>query len=243
MIYTFILVSNPFVDSYTQSDLLGKLIYMGLVFLSIISWIILIQKVLICRNARKNSENFWQSFQTQRLNPLNLETTKNLSSHINPIQEIYFLLKKYTLEILNKNAKFGGGTKDQAPSLSPTDIDFVQAQLISGISNQTKYLEKNLFVLSTVVTLAPFLGLLGTVWGILTSFSEMESLTGGGQASILSGLSLALATTVLGLIDAIPAVIAYNYLKNFIRDFETDLTSRAQEMLASVEMQYRRVDV
>ena len=71
----------------------------------------------------------------------------------------------------------------------------------------------------------------------------MQALGGGGHASVLSGLSLALATTVLGLLDAIPALIGYNYLKNSIRDFQTDMESYSNEMLASVELQYRRVDV
>lgn len=239
MIHNFILISNPFFDAYLQSDLLGKLIFIGLVSLSVISWVILIHKLLICHEVKKNSRHFWDAFQIQRLNPLGLETTKKKS----PFEDLYLLLKKYTLEILNKNAKFGHKTDTASPSLSGADLDFVQAQLLTGVSNQTKSLEKNLFILSTVVTLAPFLGLLGTVWGILTTFSEMQNMTGGmGHTSVLSGLSLALATTVLGLLDAIPALIGYNYLKNTIRDFEIDMHSYSNEMLASIELQYRRVD-
>jgi biopolymer transport protein TolQ len=66
---------------------------------------------------------------------------------------------------------------------------------------------------------------------------------GSSHQMVLSGLSLALATTVLGLIDAIPALIGYNYLKNGIRDFNTEMEEFANEILASVEMQYRKVDV
>jgi biopolymer transport protein TolQ len=92
--------------------------------------------------------------------------------------------------------------------------------------------------------LAPFLGLLGTVWGILTTFSELQ--VQGSSSShqmVLGGLSLALATTVFGLIDAIPALIGYNYLKNTIRDFQTEMEKFASELLASIEMQYRKVDL
>lgn len=241
MIHNFILISNPFFEAYLQSDLLGKLIFIALVSLSVISWIILIHKLLICHEVKKNSRIFWESFQIQRLNPLGLEASKKRS----PFADLYLVLKKYTLEILNKNAKFGqkkeGGT---TPSLSGADLDFVQAQLLTNVTNQIKALEKNLFVLSTIVTLAPFLGLLGTVWGILTTFSEMQNSAGGmGHNSVLAGLSLALATTVLGLLDAIPALIGYNYLKNTIRDYETDMHSYSNEMLASIELQYRRVDI
>ena len=240
MIHSFLLIGNPFFDAYYHSDLLGKLIFIGLVSLSVISWIILIHKLIVFQEAKKNSRQFWEAFQIQRGNPLGLETLKKKS----PFEELYLLLKKYTLEILNKNAKFGQNTPEKRGSLSGSDLDFVQAQLLTGVTHQTKSLEKNLFILSTIVTLAPFMGLLGTVWGILTTFSEMQNVTGSmGHSSVLSGLSLALATTVLGLIDAIPALIGYNYLKNTLRDFETDMHSYSNEMLASIELQYRKVDL
>jgi biopolymer transport protein TolQ len=59
---------------------------------------------------------------------------------------------------------------------------------------------------------------------------------------VLGGLSLALATTVLGLLDAIPALIGYNYLKNTIRDFTTEMEGFSNEILAAVELQYRKVE-
>ncbi len=243
IILNFLLVGNPFFDAYSQSDYLGKFIFILLVLLSVVSWIILIHKVWVTSEAKKNSLQFWETFQLQRMNPLSLELDHSkIKSKKSPFQELYISLKKHTLDMLQKNRTFKG-KDDTASFLSPTDIDFVQAQLISQVSTEAKNLEKNLFILSTVVTLAPFLGLLGTVWGILNTFSEMQSVTSAGSQSVLAGLSLALATTVLGLLDAIPALIGYNYLKNSVRDFETDMQSFSNEMLASVELQYRQVDI
>ena len=128
--------------------------------------------------------------------------------------------------------------------LSTADIEFIDAQLYSLISLQIKQLDRHLYILATIVSLGPFLGLLGTVWGILTTFSELQ--TAGGGASnqmVIGGLSMALATTVLGLIDAIPALIGYNYLKNGLRDFQTEMEHFSTQILASVEMQYRKVDI
>jgi biopolymer transport protein TolQ len=105
---------------------------------------------------------------------------------------------------------------------------------------QTKKLEKNLYVLSTIVSLAPFIGLLGTVWGILITFSSMQSHMAGGSQGILEGLSLALTTTVLGLVDAIPALIGYNYLKNSARDFRVEMENFNTSLVSAVEMQYKR---
>lgn len=244
----FFIASNPFYDAYIQSDFLGKLIFIGLMLLSVVSWVILIHKVWQTYDARRKAARFYEIFLLQKLNPLSLDCDSSGKKQMyNPFQELYAVLKKYTIEILNKNRRFSQKNA-QNPSvsyLSPSDIEFIDAHLSMNVANQTKNLEKNLFILATVVSLAPFLGLLGTVWGILTTFSELQNQASGGSTHqmVLGGLSLALATTVLGLIDAIPALIGYNYLKNNIRDFEVDMEGFSTEILACVEMQYRQVDV
>lgn len=243
------LANNAFIDAYIESDFLGKMIFIGLLALSVCSWILIAQKVWLTFLARKHSEQFYKTFESQRMNPLGLETELTLrKNQPNPFFDLYFVLKKYTLEVLNKNRRFGqqkGVASENIISyMSPTDIDFVQSHLMTTVANQTKYLEKNLFILSTIVSLAPFLGLLGTVWGILSTFSELQThASGSGHGMVLGGISLALATTVLGLIDAIPALIGYNYLKNSVRDFQTDMEGFSNELLAAVEIYYRKVDV
>lgn len=245
----FIIASNPFYDAFSQSDFLGKMIFIGLIFLSIISWVILIHKVWQTYQARKQASQFYEIFQLQKQNPLSLNYDVVRKEKTDPFQELYSVLKKHTVDILNKNRHFSQ-KKHEMPQnqgisyLSPSDIDFVEAHLATNVAHQTKNLEKNLFILATVVSLAPFLGLLGTVWGILTTFSELQSKAAGStHQMVLGGLSLALATTVLGLVDAIPALIGYNYLKNNIRDFEIEMEGFSTEILACVEMQYRQVDV
>ena len=105
-------------------------------------------------------------------------------------------------------------------------------------------MEKNLFILSTIATLAPFLGLLGTVWGILVTFSQLH--TGGSitsNSAMLGGLATALATTVLGLVIAIPALVAHNYLKNALKNYSSDMETFLYQLLSSIELQYRKVDI
>lgn len=239
-----ILAANPFFEAYTHSDLLGKFIFIALAALSVISWIILLYKAFLARSVKKQTKQFYHAFQKYRFNPLGMEYER-LSRSWNPYWEVYQILKKTTLEVLNKNHRFGQKNRPEAEEsgsfLSRADIDFVQSHLMAGVASQTKSMDKNLYLLSTIVSLAPFLGLLGTVWGILATFSEMQSQMGGNQA-FLGGLSLALATTVIGLIDAIPALIGYNYLKNHVRDFEIDMHNFSNEILATVELQYRKVD-
>lgn len=244
----YLFAVNPFFDAYQSSDFLGKAIFIGLLILSIASWVIILHKIWLTYLVRKNSNNFYSLFQLQKSNPLNFDNELlNRQQKPNPFFDLYNVLKRHTVDILNKNRRFGNSASSTEPThsyLSQSDIEFVDAHLMSMIAAQVKFLEKNIFILSTVVSLGPFLGLLGTVWGILTTFSELQSASGGStNQMVLGGLSLALATTVLGLIDAIPALIGYNYLKNTINDFETDMEGFSTEILASVEMQYRKVDI
>lgn len=255
---SILLMSNPFIDAYSQSDFLGKLIFIGLYALSICSWSVLIYKIWKTYQAKKYAFRFHEAFQLHKFNPLSLDY-ENIKSFIsNPFLDLYKVLKKQSLDLLTKNRHFGmiqaqnqAGSSTITPQnaapapayLSLSDIDFVASHLSSTVAYQTKNLEKYLYILSTTVSLAPFLGLLGTVWGILTTFAHLQSQsTGGTHQMVLSGISLALATTVLGLIDAIPALIGYNYLKNSVRDFTTEMEGFSNEILAAVELQYRKVD-
>lgn len=250
---TFILNVNPFFEAYSHSDILGKAIFLSLYALSICSWSILIYKIWMTHQAKKHAFRFHEAFQLQKFNPLSLDCEIiNKRKTINPFLDLYQVLKKQCLEILTKNRHFSkiqqnestgiGFGQPALPSsyLSLRDIDYIASHLATQVASQVKLLEKHLYILSTTVSLAPFLGLLGTVWGILTTFSELQAQS--AHQMVLGGLSLALATTVLGLLDAIPSLIGYNYLKNTIRDFTTEMEGFSNEILASVELQYRKVE-
>jgi len=233
----YILATHPFLDSFTQADWLGKVIYLSLLALSVICWVLLIQKTWLTRTLHKQAEQFSSVFQKHKKNPLSFEVPSEGRSSL---QRVYAIMKKQTLELLNKNRHFSKDTTKPA-TLSPTDIDFIDSHVTSSIVEEVHSMEKNLWVLSTIVTLAPFVGLLGTVWGILVTFSDLQM--GSQSQMVLGGLSLALTTTVLGLIIAIPALIGYNYLKNAIKGLQTDMEAFSGEVMASLELQYRQVDI
>lgn len=240
----FVCQGNPFFDAYTESDLLGKIIFITLVALSVVTWSVLIHKIWLTKQVKKNSLIFRKSFFDSREEPLAIPSaiTKN-SEYPNAFGIIYDVLKNKTVEIFDKNKKSDAGSKKKEPStnLSSADIALLETHATSTIAMLTKFLEKNLYILSTIVTLAPFLGLLGTVYGILTTFTALKtSAAGGSNQIILGGLSLALATTVLGLIDAIPALIGYNYLKNVVYDFDAEMDRFATDVLSTLELHYRK---
>jgi biopolymer transport protein TolQ len=234
MIHNFFCVGNPFIDAYTDSDFLGKLIYASLLLLSVISWSVLIHKAYLAARVKKDSISFRKLFFNNQAQPLTIQTLPP-SDYPNAFALIYEVLKGKTLEIFQKNGKDN--------KLHEADVALLETHAASTISSLTKFLEKNLYILSTIVTLAPFLGLLGTVYGILTTFAELGTQGGAGSnQAILSGLSLALSTTVLGLLDAIPALIGYNYLKNLIHEFDSEMQRFATDVLSTLELEYRKVD-
>lgn len=243
---------GAFSTAYAQSDLFGKLIILGLITLSVICWVILIQKIWTTKQVEKISQAFHKAYLLNKDRVLHLELEElpkpknRMIPH--PYAEIFHELKTKTLEILNKNiyfsSQYSNQEKSQIAYLSPADLDSIETHVLTTISAQTKNLEKNLFVLSTIITLGPFLGLLGTVWGILITFSELNTgASVGSNTAVLGGLSTALSTTVLGLIIAIPALVSYNYLKNTIKNYSSDMEGFLYQLLSSIELQYRKADI
>lgn len=231
-------MSNPLIVAYTESDFIGKLIFLSLLFLSMISWTLFIQKWLTFKGIRNKAAHFMAQFQQVKGKPLSLDT----KAEAHPFGSIYSHIKEQTLQLLRKNQS--GFTEEKPVILSTSDIALINSSLSATIGLHSKNLESHLYILSTVVTLGPFLGLLGTVWGILTTFSAMSQRDMGQTSeAILSGLAMALGTTILGLLVAIPALIAYNFLKNSSRELQMEMQDFATEALATVEVHYRKVEI
>jgi biopolymer transport protein TolQ len=227
---------GTFFQAYVQADFFGKLIFFALFLLSCASWVFLIQKFLLLKQIGLSAKRF------KKLAFLHKEELLNLSSKsTNPFSILFNALKERTLALLDKNHYFAEKNQN---FLSKADVDFLDSHLHTVVAKQKGRIEKNLFILSTTVALAPFLGLLGTVWGILISFGELQaghSVT--SNTVILGGLSTALVTTVLGLLIAIPALIANNYFKSLSKTFTLEMIDFSDFLLSIIELQYRKVDI
>ncbi|NGX50176.1 MAG: Biopolymer transport protein ExbB [Chlamydiae bacterium] len=230
---------GTFFQAFAHADFFGKVIFFALFLISCLCWVFLIQKLLVVKRALQKSKKF------QRHVERNREEILNLTTHVSsPFCILYHSLKEKTVQLLDKNHYFSGELGGHQNHLSFADMEFLGSHLHAAVVKQREAIEKNLFILATTVTLAPFLGLLGTVWGILITFGELQA---GHSASsnsvILGGLSTALTTTVLGLVIAIPALIAYSYLKNLSRSFTMQMHDFSHFLISTVELQYRKVDV
>src|SRR3990167_207838 len=151
---------NPFISAYVQSDPFGKAIFGALFFLSALSWTLIIYKLWQFWVVKKLSTQFSNQFYEKKEDPLNIQFVRPLLSRIgevpHPLFDVYRSVKQRTLQILSKNPT----------SLSEAEFGMIESQIASSLASTSKKLEKHLYLLPMIVTLSPFLGLLGTVWGI-----------------------------------------------------------------------------
>lgn len=227
---------GSFYQAYVQADLFGKLIFFALFLLSCGCWVFLLKKYWSLKQIKLGAHRFKKLAELHKEEILNLKTMSK-----NPFCTLYNVLKEQTLAVLDKNRFFD---QNHGNYLSGLDVEFLESHLETTIATLKGKVEKNLFILSTTKTLAPFLGLLGTVWGILVSFGELQaghSVT--SNTVILGGLSTALTTTVLGLLIAIPALVAHSYMKSLCNRFTLEMVDFSQFLLSTVELQYRKVDL
>lgn len=229
---------GTFFSAFAQADFFGKLIFLSLFSLSIICWFLLLHRIWLIKQVQATTHGFIKVVQQAKGEILSLQAEKlpkvRFKEIPHPFAHIYLTLKEKTREILEKNHYF------EQVYLTTPDVELIESHLHLTIAKEKENIEKNFFVLATTVTLAPFLGLLGTVWGILLTFSELK--LGGSISSnavILGGLSTALTTTVLGLLIAIPALVSYNYLKNASKRLLADMHRFSHLLLSTVELQYR----
>lgn len=227
---------NILINAFIGSDFFGKVIFLCLLLLSIVTWTLIVTKILFQRNVKLRAARFHEAYQKKRLTPLSLE-----SSALHPFAALYHTLKTHTLELLAKNK---AAKECERAMLSTSDIKLLESHLMCTLSSEAQKLDKNLFLLSTIFSLAPFLGLLGTVWGILLTFNQLQTTAAvNTNAAMMGGLAMALGTTVAGLLVAIPALVGYNYLRSRLAEFTGEMEDFSQFLLNTVEFHYRQVEI
>lgn len=119
-------------------------------------------------------------------------------------------------------------------------LDNMERALRSAINGEVQRLEKSLSLLATTGNSAPFIGLFGTVWGIMIAFQGIGLKGSATLAVVAPGISEALIATAAGLAAAIPAVVAYNHFTNKVRNLETEMTNFANDFLNIVRRDFFR---
>lgn len=246
-VFNMLASMHAFTSAFSQSDFFGKLIFLGLFFLSFICWMTLLYKIWILKEVKKNSSRLLSFIEKNKNNLLKIQLDGVIQNQLKeipqPFYKIFSVIKNKTLEVLEKNRYFILSQENQTIYLSRDDMDLIENHLFATIMSQKETLDKNVFILATITTLAPFIGLLGTVWGILVMFSGLQMAGNfASNTTVLSGLSTALATTVLGLLVAIPSLVAHSYIKQTIKTFTCQMQDFGHYLLSTIELQYRKVD-
>ena len=223
--------SNPIWAAYIAADPFGQAIFVSLFALSVGTWLLIGWKGWLLWRVQRLDQQFERSWKGIQDQPLALRIP--VMQICPPFLGLYSTLQTEGLRLIERNQCLHSSS-----SLQEADLRLLQESAQTSCSTEIDRLESYLFLLSTSVSLAPFLGLLGTVWGILDTFTQLHGASFSNEA-FLAGLSTALATTVLGLVIAIPALIGYNVLRHLIRSREGELARFAQQMLNQVTVAHR----
>jgi biopolymer transport protein TolQ len=209
---------------FYNADLIVKLVMIGLIVASVWVWAIVIDKLLLYRRMRRSMDRFEQAFWSgQSLE----ELYKSLSSR--PTHSMAALFVAAMRE-------WKRSLEGQARSFAGLQMRIEKVMDVT-IAREVERLERRLLVLATVGSAGPFIGLLGTVWGIMTSFRAIAGQQSTSLAVVAPGIAEALFATAIGLIAAIPATIFYNKFSSEVNKQAQRLEGFADEFSAILSRQ------
>jgi biopolymer transport protein TolQ len=209
----------------------AKVIIFCLFIFSIIAWSVMISKAIQMRRAKRLNLFFLQEFKSQR-NVLGL-FDRQLLVHGCPLFAVY---QAGSLELdarLKNNV-----TNSRKQFVSLKGMEHVKRTLENTVAQESLKLESGLILLAIAVSGAPFLGLLGTVWGVMSTFGHIAQQGNASLAVMAPGVAAALITTVCGLLVAIPSMFGYNWLVHNLRVLTVELDNYAQELISKMETEY-----
>lgn len=236
---TIFLASGGILFALEHSTLPGKLILVSLFIASIFSWSVMVTKFRLVRRAQRRRTQFLEAFRSDR-QPLRIYTDR-IRFEGAPVFAIYRAgCKELTFQLLGSAEvdETFRARLDIAQRISPAQMRVVTTSMERAVGETALRLESQMILLATAVSGAPFLGLLGTVWGVMDTFGDVAAAGSANLAAMAPGVSAALITTVTGLLVAIPAMFGYNYLVTTIRAMIVELDNFAAELASEFEHKY-----
>jgi biopolymer transport protein TolQ len=201
-------------------------VLIALVISSIVCWGIIFQKSRLLRKAQQHSSRFLDALHSS--NEVSFIAAAARRFALSPLARL-FRIAQQRLEVLSDGRY--AVADEESLALSAHTLERLRQMLRVAQADEVARLEQGLSFLATTASVAPFVGLFGTVWGIMQSFHAIGQRGGASLAVVGPGISEALVATAVGLAAAIPAVVAYNYYLSRIRRIEGDLENFAEELL------------
>jgi biopolymer transport protein ExbB/TolQ len=209
----------------------AKVIIGCLVVFSILAWSVMVSKAIQMRRARKLNYYFNEEFRSQK-SVLDLFDRK-LQVEGCPLYEVY----QAGCSQLDARLR-GQGGEQRRQQVSLKNMEHTKRAIENVVAQESLKLESGLILLAIAVSGAPFLGLLGTVWGVMSTFGGIAQQGSATMAAMAPGVSAALITTVAGLLVAIPSMFSYNWLVHNLRVFTVGLDNFAQELVSRMETEF-----
>ncbi len=231
----------------------GKATMTALLILSLFSWTIIITKARQLMIARKWAKKFFAAYEETR-DPMDLkrkdesfEGAPAYSLYIRGADELDYHLKNYPVHVKARpdhtSDPAGHGStavfvKQSHARISAASFEAVKVVMEERAAAEAMTLEKGMIVLSTAVAGGPFIGLLGTVWGVMETFAGIASAGSASLTAMAPGVAGALICTVIGLLVAIPAMFSYNFMVTTIRSITQELDGFASRLANQMEHRY-----
>lgn len=209
---------------WQEMGLFAKLIVIVMLVMSLASFLVMFERIVVFMRSSSESVRFAEAMSKLLANGDLLGAANS-----GPKQNVGHL---------GRTINAGLNALKTAPSDKDVAIESVARALERQSSREVQSFKRGLGVLATVGSTTPFVGLLGTTMGIVNSFQQMASSGSGGLGTVSAGISEALITTALGLLVAIPAVMAYNFLQGWVDARSVDLSESSNEFLDAVAKSY-----
>ncbi|CAN1594066.1 TolQ Biopolymer transport proteins [Candidatus Pelagibacterales bacterium] len=206
-----------FFSLFLKADFVVKFVIIILIAASIYSWAIIIEKYKLFKKINGSSSFFEDQFWSSK-----------------SADSLYKKLEGYNEDPMANVFKAGMDFMIKNKSRSASTQERVLQALSSSIDKEMGIVEKKLTFLATVGSTAPFIGLFGTVWGIMNSFQSIAISKNTSLAIVAPGIAEALFATALGLLAAIPAVVAYNKFTSDSRRYSTRLENFSQSFISII---------
>jgi len=204
------------ISLFIRADIIVKSVIVILIASSVYSWAIIFDKILMFRRINKESEEFEERFWKSKSAESFYNSLPNTLD--NPMAQVF---KNSMQTVIKSRSKSNLGER-------------LSGVLEVNIEKQMNIVDKNYTFLATVGSTAPFIGLFGTVWGIMNSFQSIAISRNTSLAIVAPGIAEALFATALGLLAAIPAVIAYNKFNNDSKKYTQKLENFAKRFISII---------
>jgi biopolymer transport protein TolQ len=208
------------------------LVLLALACASVFCWAIIVQKMRVLQKARHDNVNFLHVFRTS--NDLAFIAAAARRFAFSPLAHLFRVAQQYFEMPVPVNGRRAAVDNELVP-LSVAALERLRQMLRPRQAEELDRLEQGLPFLATTASVAPFVGLFGTVWGIMQSFHAIGQGSGASLAVVGPGSADALIATAVGLAAAIPAVVAYNHFLNRLRRIDGEMEGFIEELVQLLE--------